>query len=249
MNMDSKTEFNLSLTSYSGPLEKLLDLAKEQKVDLNTISITELADQFLDFINAQKKLNLDIATEYLVMAAWLTYLKSKLLLPEDDDEIFELQKVAEKLKTQLKKLELIRILSSELLKKNQLGKNIFLRGMKGGIKSIHSPVYNVSLYEVLKTYSIIQMQRDFKSLNIPRMAVMTTEEGIKTINENIEKLKTWKNIEELVPKHFIKNKQLSRSGLSAIFAASLELTKQGVTNIMQKELFKKLLIKSANNHE
>ena len=107
----------INIDNYSGPLEVLLDLAKSQKVNLTDISVTQLADQFIEFINNKKKINLDIASEYLLMATWLTYLKSKLLLPEDDEEDFKAVEIAEKLKLQLKKLELIRLLSDQLLKK------------------------------------------------------------------------------------------------------------------------------------
>ena len=104
----------IEIDNYSGPLDVLLDLAKLQKVDLAKISITQLADQFIEFINSAKKINLDLASEYLLMATWLAYLKSKLLLPEDEDDDFKTTEVAEKLKVQLKKLELIRLLSDEL---------------------------------------------------------------------------------------------------------------------------------------
>ena len=102
--------FKVDLNNYNGPLEILLDLAKAQKVNLEEISITKLADQFHEFITTQKNLNLEIASEYLLMATWLAYLKSKLLLPNNPEEEFKVQEVAEKLKLQLKKLELIRLL-------------------------------------------------------------------------------------------------------------------------------------------
>ena len=121
--MESKNLKNISIDipNYNGPLEVLLDLAKTQKVDLSEISITKLADQFLNFIKSQKDLNLETASEFLLMATWLAYLKSKLLLPEDDTDDFKALEVAEKLKLQLKKLELIRILSDQMLKKRRLG--------------------------------------------------------------------------------------------------------------------------------
>ena len=128
--MESKTNIDISIDipNYSGPLEKLLDLAKNQKVDLTKISVTILADHFLDFIKKAK--NLDLAFEYLIMATWLAYLKSKLLLPEDDDDEFKASLIAEKLKLQLKKLELIRLLSDQLLKEERIGKNIFIEGSR-----------------------------------------------------------------------------------------------------------------------
>ncbi len=134
---------SIEIPNYQGPLEVLLDLAKTQKVDLASISITKLADQFLQYIKDNSDLNLEEASEYLLMATWLAYLKSKLLLPEDDDDDFKAHEVAEKLKVQLKKLELIRLLSDQLLKKKRIGRDIFYRGMKGGIRSIYTPTYDV----------------------------------------------------------------------------------------------------------
>jgi segregation and condensation protein A len=138
--------FNVDLDNYQGPLDVLLDLAKAQKVDLEDISITLLADQFHNYITNEKNLNLEIASEYLLMATWLTYLKSKLLLPENPEEEFKLLEVAEQLKLQLKKLELIRLLSDQMLKRKRVGREIRLRGMKGNIKSIYSTEYKLNLY-------------------------------------------------------------------------------------------------------
>ena len=241
--MESKTNIDISIDipNYSGPLEKLLDLAKNQKVDLTKISVTILADHFLDFIKKAK--NLDLAFEYLIMATWLAYLKSKLLLPEDDNEDFKALEVAERLKLQLKRLELIRLLSDQLLKKKRIGKDIFYRGMKGGIKSIYTPIYDVSLYELLKTYADINMQKSFQRVNIPKLPVLTTEQGINNIKNQINELNDWKDIVELIPDAYKQNLQKKKTGLSGILAASLELTKEGLINIMQKKTYDKILIK------
>ena len=122
MVKNDSNNFNVDLENYQGPLDVLLDLAKAQKVDLEDISITLLADQFYNFITKEKDLNLEIASEYLLMATWLAYLKSKLLLPGSPEEEFKVNEVAEKLKLQLKKLELIRLLSEQMLKKKKIGK-------------------------------------------------------------------------------------------------------------------------------
>jgi segregation and condensation protein A len=246
MESNLNNSISVEIPNYSGPLDVLLDLAKAQKVDLTKISITKLADQFLEYVKETVDLNLELAAEYLLMATWLAYLKSKLLLPEDDEDDFKALEVAEKLKLQLKKLELIRLLSDQLIKKNRIGLDVFFRGMKGGIKSINTPVYKVSLYELLKTYATIKMQKGFQTVNIPKLPVFTTEEGIKHIKNNFENINDWKNIEDLIPEGFTFSKKLKRSGLAGIFSASLELTKQGVTNIMQKKLFEKILIKKVN---
>ena len=244
--MESKNlnQISINIPNYSGPLEVLLDLAKSQKVDLAEISITKLADQFLDFIKNNKNLNLEAASEFLLMATWIAYLKSKLLLPDDEEDDFKALDVAEKLKLQLKKLELIRILSDQMLQKKRLGVHIFTRGMRGGIRSINTPVYDVSLYELLKTYASIQMQKTFQNITIPKLPVLTTEEGIKHIKDNLEKINDWKSIFELIPKFYLKNK-MKRSGISGIFAASLELTKEGTIRISQKSQFDNMLVKKS----
>jgi len=131
-------KFNVNLNAFSGSLDVLLDLAKSQKVNLENISVSKLADQFHEFITKSKNLNLEIASDYLLMATWLTYLKSKLLLPDSDEEEFKALEVAEKLKLQLKKLELIRLLSDQMLKRKRLGRDVFMRGIKGKIKSIYN---------------------------------------------------------------------------------------------------------------
>ena len=237
------TPLNINIDNYSGPLEVLLDLAKSQKVDLEKISITQLADQFIDFTNNNKNINLDIASEYLLMATWLAYLKSKLLLPEDDDADFKAIEIAEKLKLQLKKLELIRLLSDQLLKKQRLGRDIYMRGMKGGIRTTINSNYSVSLYELLKSYSNHVMKKNFQSINIPKLPVCTTELGIDILKKNINKLKDWRNVFGLLPVKFKDSANLRRSGISGIFAASLELTREGMIRIMQKKSFDKLLVK------
>ena len=243
MDLLGKDTLNINIDNYSGSLEVLLDLAKAQKVDLANISITQLADQFIEFIGSAKEINLDIASEYLLMATWLAYLKSKLLLPEDEDDDFKASVVAERLKLQLKKLELIRLLSDQLLKKKRLGINVYMRGMPGGIRSSKNSKYAVSLYELLKSYSNHIMRKSFLSINIAQLPVCTTENGIDIIKSSMQKLKEWKNISDLIPSKFKKNTKLKKSGLSGLFSASLELTREGLISIMQKKAFEKVLIK------
>ena len=241
--MNDSISFNVNLNNFNGPLEVLLDLAKSQKVDLEKISITILVDQFLDFIKSNEKINLELASEYLLMATWLTYLKSKLLLPETDEEEFKALEVAEKLKLQLKKLELIRLLSDQMLKRKRLGKDIFMRGIRGNIKSIYSTKYSLTLFEILKSYSSVIMSRDFQVMNIPKLPVFTTEEGINRIKEFFGKLNDWKNIDELLPKNFSESKNLKRSSKAGIFSGSLELAKEGNISIKQNNLFDDIYIK------
>ena len=245
-NFDSQA-FNVDINNYQGPLDVLLDLAKSQKVDLENISITKLADQFYDYITNEKNLNLEVASEYLLMATWLTYLKSKLLLPGNPEEEFKVFEVAEKLKLQLKKLELIRLLSDQMLKRKRLGRDIYMRGIKGGIRSIYSTEYNLTLYEVLKAYSSIIMTKDFHRINIPKLPVFTTEDGIKRIKEFFGTLIEWKNIDDLIPKNFKKGLQNKKTGKAGIFAGSLELVKEGNITLRQNKLFDDLYIKEIND--
>tara|TARA_B100000686_G_C16636139_1_gene887387 strand:+ start:55 stop:795 length:741 start_codon:yes stop_codon:yes gene_type:complete len=243
MSENDSNQFKVNLQTFSGPLDVLLDLAKSQKVNLENISITKLADQFHVFITKAKNLNLELASEYLLMATWLTYLKSKLLLPESDEEEFKALEVAERLKLQLKKLELIRLLSDQMLKRKRLGKDVFMRGMKNRIKSIYNTKYSLTLYELLKSYSSFIMKKDFRRINIPKLPVLTTEDGISIIKNYLGKLLDWKDINELVPKNFTTQKNLRRTGVAGLFSGSLELVKEGNLSIKQNNLFENIYIK------
>ena len=238
--------FKVDVDIFNGPIDVLLDLAKSQKVNLEEISITKLADQFNDYISNKKDLNLEIASEYLLMATWLAYLKSKLLLPGTPEEDFKVQEVAERLKLQLKKLELIRLLSEQMLKRKRLGREIRTRGMRGNIRSIYSSEYKLNLFELLKTYSSIIMTKDFQKLNIPKLPVFTTEDGIKTIKDFLGRLSEWKKLDDLIPKIFKDGKYYKRTGRAGIFAGSLELVKEGNLKIKQDKLFDSVYIKEFN---
>ena len=235
--------FTVDVDNYNGTLDVLLDLAKAQKVNLEDISITKLADQFHDFITNEKNLNLEIASEYLLIATWLAYLKSKLLLPGTPEEEFKVYEVAEKLKLQLKKLELIRLLSEQMLKRKRLGKEIRTRGSRSGIRPIYNSDYKLNLFELLKTYSSIIMTKDFQRMNIPKLPVFTTEEGIKTIKEFFGKLMDWKKLDDLIPKNFKKDSKYKKTGKAGIFAGSLELVKEGNLKIKQDKLFDDIYIR------
>ena len=243
MSESDSVLFNVDINNYNGPLDVLLDLAKAQKVDLEEISITKLADQFHDYITKEKDLNLEIASEYLLMATWLAYLKSKLLLPGTPEEEFKVQEVAEKLKLQLKKLELIRLLSEQMLKRKRLGREIRTRGSKSGIRPIYNSEYKINLFDLLKTYSIIIMTKDFQKMNIPKLPVFTAEEGIKTIKEFFGKLIDWKKLDDLIPNSFKRGSMYKKTGKAGIFAGSLELVKEGNLKIKQEKLFDDIYIR------
>ena len=239
--------FNVNINNYNGQRDVLLDLEKTKKVDLEDISISKLADQFHDYITQEKELNLEIASEYLLMATWLAYLKSKLLLPGTPEEEFKIQEVADKLKLQLKKLELIRLLSEQMLKRKRLGREIRTRGMRGNIRSIYSTDYKLNLFELLKSYSNIIMTKDFQKISIPKLPVFTTEDGIKTIQNFFGKLIDWKNLDELIPENFKKGSKNKKTGKAGIFAGSLELVKEGNLKIKQNNLYDDIYIKEIND--
>ncbi len=137
-------------------------------------------------------------------------------------------------------------MSDQLLKKKRLGVDIYTRGMKGGIRLKKHSEYSVTLYELLKTYSNLQMQKSFQTINIPKLPVFTTEEAIQQIKDNFSQISDWKDINELIPKLYF-NEKMKRTGITGIFAASLELTKEGEIKILQKKMFEKIMIKKVSN--
>ena len=242
-NFDSQ-DFQIDLRNFTGSLELLLDLAKSQKVKLQEISIATLADQFNDYIMKSQNLNLDLASEYLLIATWLTYLKSKLLLPLDEEEEFKALEIAEKLKLQLKKLELIRLLSDQMLKRKRLGRDIFLRGMTTKTEINNISQYSLKLFDVLKTYATIISTKDFQKINIPKLPVFTMEEGIKRIKELQQELSDWKNLNDLIPSIFKNNPKMKKTGNAGIFAGSLELVKEGNVKLKQEKTFGDIYIRN-----
>lgn len=241
-NFTDEKVLELNIDNYEGPLDLLLDLAKTQKVDLMQISIVQLADQYISFVERIKK-NLDIAADFLVMASWLAYLKSRLLLPEDFDDDFSATKMAEKLKLQLRKLEMIRLLSDQLMTKKQMGVDIFFRGIKEGIKKKNTPKYSLSLYELIKSYADFKKRQKFSTIEIKKLKTYTMEEAIKKITSMFEKLKDWCDIMDLIPQTFKIKKKLRRTGYAGSFVAGLELVKEGDLLIKQKKLFDKIYLK------
>ena len=241
-NFTDEKVLKLNIDNYEGPLDLLLDLAKTQKVDLMQISIVQLADQYISFVERIKK-NLDIAADFLVMASWLAYLKSRLLLPEDFDDDFSATKMAEKLKLQLRKLEMIRLLSDQLMTKKQMGVDIFFRGIKEGIKKKNTPKYSLSLYELIKSYADFKKRQNFSTIEIKKLKTYTMEEAIKKITSMFEKLKDWCDIMDLIPQTFKIKKKLRRTGYAGSFVAGLELVKEGDLLIKQKKLFDKIYLK------
>ena len=244
-NIQVKSTLELSIDNYEGPLDLLLDLAKTQKVDLMQISIVQLVDQYIAYVDKIKK-NLEIAADFLVMASWLAYLKSRLLLPEDDDEEFSASKMAEKLKLQLRKLEMIRLLSDQLMSKKQMGIDVFFRGIKEGIRTKSTSQYSVSLYELIKSYADFKRRKNFSSINITKLKTYTMEEAIKKITSMFSQLKEWCELKDIVPQVFKVKKNLRKTGFAGSFVAGLELVREGDLLIKQDKLFDKIFYKAKN---
>ena len=240
--LSSQGTLELNIDNYEGPLDLLLDLAKTQKVDLMKISIVQLADQYIFFVEKIKK-NLEIAADFLVMASWLAYLKSRLLLPNDDNEDFSATQMAEKLKLQLRKLEMIRLLSDQLMSKKQIGIDIFYRGIKEGIKPKNTPKYSASLYELIKSYANFKRRINFSSINITKLKIYTMDEAIKKITSMFSKLNDWCDLSVAIPNNFKIKKKLRKTGYAGSFVAGLELAKEGSLLIKQEKLFDKIFIK------
>ena len=239
----------VNLSGYEGPLDVLLIMAKSQKVDLMKISILQLTEQYLVFIAEVRKKNLELAADYLVMAAWLAYLKSNLLLPrEDTGEELTAEQMAERLKFQLKKLEAIRQVSEKLMNLPVLGTNFFNRGMPEGIRLIRTPEYYLSLYDLLKSYANQRYKSAYSSMVIERPAVYAMEEALVRLQRMVGTAFEWTKLESFLPPEFSKGKN-ARSGVAGTLAAAMELVREGVLEVQQLAPFGPVFIKNKNNNE
>ena len=241
-NDDAK--FNILLNGYEGPIDLLLDLAKKQKVDLSEISVLELAEQYISFIENYNEIHLEIAADYLVMAAWLTYLKSRLLLPKDkDDEDHSPEELEEALRYQLKRLEAMQKTSKILYSKPLIGRDLFYGGTEDGINVKYNITYSSNLYDLLKSYSLILRKNKIaNNLTINISELSTVEQAIDRIKGIFGSLSEWTNLMNLLP-NFGKNKIINKSFISSSFVASLELSKNDYIEIKQNETFGNIYIK------
>ena len=242
--LNSSKQFNISLNSYEGPIDLLLDLARKQKVDLSEISILELAEQYIDFINKYHDLHLEIAADYLVMAAWLTYLKSRLLLPKEEklDE-HSPEELEEALKYQLQRLEAFQSISKKLYSRPLIGRDVFYGGSSEGLKVKYNIRYSSTLYDLLKAYSTILQKEDRVShLTIAYSELFSVDDAIQRLKGIFGELKEWTNFLSLIPK-FNFNKVVNKSILSSNFVASLELAKNGLIDVKQTSPFGNIFVK------
>ena len=245
----------LNIDGYEGPISVLLELARNQKVDLTQISILQLARQYLAFIERAKELDLELAAEYLVMAAWLAYLKSRLLLPREDEGVeATAEEMAEALQFQLRRLEAMQGAAEKLRDHPQLGRDVFARGMPEGV-TIHTETkWDVTLYDMLKAYGDIHRRKDNSTYDLPEFNLMSTDDAIGRLTRMLGQLprkglkSAWATLESFMPEG-IKDKLFGRSALASTLVASLELAKQGHVEIRQDGIFRPIYMRAIGGSE
>jgi segregation and condensation protein A len=235
----------LDLDGFEGPIDLLLALAREQKVDLAKLSILALAEQYLAFIAAQTRLRLEIAADYLVMAAWLAYLKSRLLLPEPpaDNDGPSGEALAADLRHRLQILAAMQRAGGALMARPQLGRELFLRGRPEGLPRIDRPVYELSLYELLSAYGNGHRRRHAGVLKIELPALHSLDDALRRLEPLIGQLREWRELAAFLPAE-LRGAVLRRSALAATFAASLELARAGRIELRQDRAFGPIYLRS-----
>jgi segregation and condensation protein A len=232
------SEFMLDLDGYEGPIDVLLNLAREQKVDLTKISILDLADQYLAFVARARRLRLELAADYLVMAAWLAYLKSRLLLPEPetiDGEPTGAQ-MAAALAFQLQRLEAMRDVAGKLMALPQLGLDFFGRGAPEPLTVIRMPVYAVKLYELLRAYGAIANRKQGGMLRILPTDIYSMDDALQRLGEMLGRSVDWQALLSFLPPDWNEGLR-GRSAVAATFAATLEVVRAGRAEVRQDGSF------------
>ena len=233
----------LDLDGFEGPIDLLLTLARQQKVDLTRISILRLAEQFLAFVAAAKRLRLELAADYLVMAAWLAYLKSRLLLPPpDEDDETSGPELAEALTFQLRRLDAMRDAGDKLLVMPRLGRDVFPRGAPEGMEVVKTPVFQISLYELLKAYGDNRRRATSNNLVIEASQIYSLSDAIKRLRAIVGHVDEWTTLGAFLPDE-LRGGIVMRSAVASTFAASLELVKEGRAQIRQSNPFGPIFIK------
>jgi segregation and condensation protein A len=234
----------VDLEGYEGPIDMLLALARQQKVDLLHISILQLADQYVAFISEARRLRLEIAADYLVMAAWLAYLKSRLLLPEpEEDDEPSGPDMAEALAFQLRRLEAMQQAGTKVMELPRLGRNVFPRGAPEGVTVTRIPVYDLSLYELLKAYGDQQKRGQVDSLEIAPTEVYSVDDALERLGQLVGNLPDWQTLARFLPDS-LRGGVIFRSAVASTFAASLELAKAGKLEIRQSGTFGPIYFRS-----
>ena len=248
---DSSAAFVVDIEGYEGPLDVLLALAREQKVDLRQISILQLADQYLAFVSAARRVNLQLAAEYLVIAAWLAYLKSRLLLPESEraDEP-SADDMAAQLALQLRRLEAMRTVGARLLARAQLGREVFARGCPEVFEPEAVTVFRVGLADLLKAYGHhLSRKRAGEPLRIEASSLWSVDQALERLSRMVGGQVSWENLVRFLPPGTFEGLRQgrieARSQLAATFAASLELARRGAINLRQSGPFGAIYVRAA----
>lgn len=234
------TDFMVNIEGFAGPLDLLLLMARTQKVDLSQISILELSDQYLSFIERVRSLRLELAGDYLVMAAWLAYLKSKLLLYVPDDDDVDAAEMARQLAFRLRRLEAMRQASEDLKSRDRLGITIFARG-DGEPMTVHTKsVYSAQIYDLLSAYGDIQAAKQLSNITISPRKVFSLMEARETLVRFIGKTADWISLDRILRPWF---REYGADLLASSFAASLEMVREGVLELKQSENFAPLYVR------
>lgn len=230
---------------YEGPLDVLLTLSRTQKVDLRRISMVELADQYLCFVELAKELRIELAADYLVMAAWLAFLKSRLLLPPDPTEDGPSgEELAAHLAYQLERLEAMRNAAAKLMARDRLGRDFLARGQTEDVTMKRRIVYDASLVELLRAYAGVKTREDFQPLHYQRDAIYTMEQALERMKGLIGAVLDWSDLEEYLPEAWRLDPKKRRSALASTFAASLEMVKAGTVDMRQAETFGRIELRA-----
>ncbi|MEQ1863998.1 MAG: ScpA family protein [Micropepsaceae bacterium] len=236
--------FIIDVDGYEGPLDVLLALARAQKVDLRKISILALAEQYLKFINEARRMQLDLAADYLVMASWLAYLKSRLLLPEPETAGEpSAEEMAERLTLQLQRLEAIRMAATRLMARERLGSEVFWRGSPEGIRVIKTPEYSDTLLDLLKAYATQRVKKIAHSnYALARLPTFAIEEARHRLERMLGVIVDWSTIDSLMPDEFSHGKS-RRSGIASTLSASLDMARDGLVELRQMAPFAPLYVR------
>ena len=236
-------ELTLSLDGWEGPLDLLLSLARAQKVDLAQISILQLVEQYLSYLSDARALKLEIAADYLVMAAWLAYLKSCLLLPKDLEAEPSPDELAWRLQMRLQRLDAMREAGARLLGRDRVGRDVFLRGAPEGLRLIRKAAWQVRDFDLFAAYGAVRA-RSAPALHVVHArSVMTLDEAIERVGEMIGTALDWTFLESFLPS--TRDLQFRRSALASSFLAALELARRGKLDIQQDAPFAPIMLKVA----
>lgn len=240
---DDEERLILDIDGFEGPLDVLLSLARTQKVDLKQISILELVQQFLEFVATAKVQKLEKAADYLVMAAWLAYLKSRLLLPEENfEEELSAEEMAARLTYQLQRLNAFREASAALMSRNQLKRDVFARGMPEPVIVTKNATFELSLYDLLRAYADHKTRHAVSDIRIHKREVYTLDQALERLRGLIGLALDWTDLFQFLPDS-IMGEEMTRSVKASLFTASLEMAREGKAEIIQKQTFGPLFIR------